>query len=54
MCHDHLTRHRAWEDDPTEREEIAEDDADSEPIPPLQADDDPDEELELLTDGGDE
>ncbi len=53
MCHDHFTRNRAWEEDPTEREEIAEDDAETEPIPPLRTDDDePDEDLELLTDGG--
>jgi hypothetical protein len=56
MCHDHFTRNRAWEDR-IERELPDEDDeetVDGEPIPPLQADDDPDEDLEVLTDGGDE
>ena len=53
MCHDHFTRNRAWENDPTEPEEIAADDEEEEPIPPLRADDDPDEDLEVLTGGGD-
>lgn len=56
MCHDHFTRNRAWEDR-VERETDDEGEsveADEEPIPPLQAEDDPDEDLEVLTDGGDE
>lgn len=57
MCHDHFARDRTWEER-VERELTAEDDetaeSEEESIPPLQADDDPDEDLEVLTDGGDE
>lgn len=56
MCHDHFHRSREW--DRQIAEELGDADEEEEPdaddIPSFLADEEPDGDLEVLTDGGDE
>lgn len=51
MCHDQFHRARAWDRETDDADEPAAESADD-GLPPFLADEEPDEDLDLLTDGG--